>query len=111
VLRVSDHCGWLRVIVNPRILDWRKAETRERFCEQPRHLDRVGDDKAPAVSANQERPGACFTATVDAVAPAAGDPCEIALSRQDDAGHAGVACHPRDAVEFDVRFPAHNKVV
>ena len=77
------------LILGPGILDRLVVEPRELLVEEPRHLDRVGEDEAAAVGGDEQPRGAGFAARVDAVGAAAREPGDVVVAGEQDALHAG----------------------
>jgi hypothetical protein len=103
-LREPGHGVRPGVLVGPRILDRLPAAAVDLFRQQPRHLDRIRDDETAPVGGDHQVAGAGLAAAVDAVRPATGQPREVRLRGEQDAGEAAVAGEPGEAIGFLVEF-------
>ena len=89
------------------VLDGLEPQPRERFAREARHLDRVGQDEAPAVRAHEQRPRAGLAAGVDPIGRPAGQPGEVALGGDQHAAHVVLPGETDEAVCFGVGFSRH----
>ena len=93
-----------RVLVGPRVLDGLPVASAQLFAQKPRHLDGVGDDEAAAVGGKEKVAGTGLAAPVDAIRPAASQPGEVGLGRQQNPAEIAFPGQPHETVRFFVKF-------
>ena len=88
------------MLLGPRVLARAEAQTGQRFVEQPRHLDIVGDDETLAPRADQQAAAAALAAAVDLVRSAAGEPRKVRLRVDQNPAEPARGGEAGEAIDF-----------